>query len=159
MSDLELLRAKQMIDVEISAHLYRQRREGWLPVQPCLRQSAPDPSLLTLLDDAREAQRLVLRHRDRSLSELAWSVGKKPAHFSRLVRLNYLAPDIVTSIVDGRQPATLSRGLLMKTDLPLDWAIQRQIFGYRPLYSEQEMENEDRADASALHDRPTESVC
>jgi hypothetical protein len=47
----------------------------------------------------------------------------------------------------------------MKTDLPLDWAIQRRIFGYRPLYSEQEMENEDRAEASSFHARSLESVC
>ena len=159
MTDLELLRAKHVTGLEVPTHLYRQRREGWLPVQPCLEQAAPDPGLLTLLDDAREAQRLVFRHRDRSLSELAWSVGKKPSYFSRLVRLNYLAPDVVASIVDGRQPESLTRGLLMKMDLPLDWAIQRRLLGYRPLHAEHETEEALATGTPLAHDRSSELVC
>lgn len=133
MSDLELLRAKQLHTIEVPVHLYRQRRETWLPVSPCTEPSRPDEQLTTLLEDAREAQRLLYLHRERSLTELAWSIGKKPMLFSRLVRLNYLAPDIVAAITDGRQPPTLSRGMLMKQDLPLDWALQRRQLGFHPV--------------------------
>jgi len=134
MNNLEIAFSKQVHGIEIPIHLYRQRRENWLPVKPCEVQTKPEPSLLNLLDDAREAQRLLLKQRDHSLSELAWSVGKKPLHFSRLIRLNYLAPDILAAIVDGTQPPCLTRGLLMKTDLPLDWALQRRLLGFRPVH-------------------------
>jgi hypothetical protein len=129
MSDLELLRAKQIHVLEVPVHLYRQRRETWLPISPCTEPRHPDEQLTTLLEDAREAQRLLYQHRELSMTEIAWSIGKKPMLFSRLVRLNYLAPDIVAAITDGRQPLSLTRGLLMKQDLPLDWAMQRRQLG------------------------------
>jgi DNA invertase Pin-like site-specific DNA recombinase len=134
MSDLELVRAKHLHTMQMPVHLYRQRRETWLPIAPCLMPGQPDDQLTALLGDAREAQRLLYQHRDRSLTELAWSLGKKPVLFSRLVRLNYLAPDIVAAITDGLQPPTLTRGVLMKQDLPLDWALQRRQLGFRPMH-------------------------
>lgn len=50
---------------------------------------------------------------------------------TRLARLRYLAPDIVTAIVEGRQPVELtSRMLLRISDLPLAWQDQRQVLGF-----------------------------
>jgi DNA invertase Pin-like site-specific DNA recombinase len=135
LADLALLRAKQLHTLEVPVHLYRLRRETWLPVSPCAEPSRPDQQLTILLEDAREAQRLLYLHRDRSLTEIAWSVGKKPKVFSQLVRLNYLAPDILAAITDGRQPLTVTRGMLMKQDLPLDWALQRRQLGFHPVHA------------------------
>lgn len=91
-----------------------------------------DRKLVTLLKNARLAQRRIEECRERSLGELAQEFGCGPTHFSRLVRLNFLAPDIVTSILDGTQPPTLTRKLLIKATLPLDWALQRRLFGFPP---------------------------
>ena len=104
-------------------------------MSPCAEPGRPDKQLTTLLEDAREAQRLLYQHCDRSLTELAWSVGKKPMFFSRLVRLNYVAPDIRAAIADGRQPLFLTRGMLMKQDPPLDWALQRRQLGFHPVHA------------------------
>ena len=90
----------------------------------------PDPALLKLLRLAREAQRLVEENRERSPASLAGELRCKPGHFSRLIRLNYLAPDIVTAILDGDQPATLTRDVLLKANLPMDWSHQRRLFGF-----------------------------
>lgn len=48
----------------------------------------------------------------------------------RLVRLNYLAPDIVAAILDGTQPEELKGGKLMATELPMDWSLQRRLLGF-----------------------------
>jgi len=48
----------------------------------------------------------------------------------RLVRLNYLAPDIITSILDGTQPNDLTARKLMQHDIPMDWTLQRKVFGF-----------------------------
>ncbi len=49
-------------------------------------------------------------------------------HPTRLVRLSYLAPDIVGAIIEGRQPLELNgRRLLRIADLPLDGSTQRQL--------------------------------
>jgi site-specific DNA recombinase len=52
-------------------------------------------------------------------------------HLWQLLRISYLAPDIITAIVEGRQPASLTgRRLLRVTNLPLDWPRQRAILGF-----------------------------
>ncbi len=48
------------------------------------------------------------------------------SYVTRLMRLNFLAPDIVEAIFTGRQPAELSANKLMKdTRYPLGWREQR----------------------------------
>jgi hypothetical protein len=50
---------------------------------------------------------------------------------ARFARLRTLAPDIVSAIVEGRQPASLSaRKLLRTTYLPVDWSEQRIALGF-----------------------------
>jgi site-specific DNA recombinase len=52
-------------------------------------------------------------------------------HLWQLLRLNWLAPDIVTAIVEGTQPAVLTgRRLLRAADVPLSWEEQRRYFGF-----------------------------
>ena len=33
-------------------------------------------------------------------------------------------------MLDGTQPVTLKRKMLLRADLPLDWALQRRMFGF-----------------------------
>ena len=47
----------------------------------------------------------------------------------KLVRLAFLAPDIQTAILEGRQPEGLTLARLMQTDIPLLWSEQRRLFG------------------------------
>ena len=52
-------------------------------------------------------------------------------HLTRLARLTSLAPDITSSILNGRQPVQLTaRALLRLPDLPLGWADQRIPLGF-----------------------------
>ena len=46
--------------------------------------------------------------------------------FTRILRLAYLAPDIIEAILAGRQPGELTLARLLKIDLPLDWHAQRE---------------------------------
>ena len=47
---------------------------------------------------------------------------------TRLLRLAFLAPDIVTAILNGRQSPQLTANRLMDdTRLPLDWTAQREL--------------------------------
>ncbi len=57
--------------------------------------------------------------------------GYSRQHQMRLARLSYLASDIVSAIIEGRQPPSLSgRRLLRAANLPLDWDAQREMFGF-----------------------------
>ena len=90
----------------------------------------PDKHLKVLLRSARAAQALFDVHRDLDLAGLARRFGRSPGYFSRLIRLNYLAPDIIAAIADGTQPAGLDRKTLASAHIPLDWAVQRRMFGF-----------------------------
>jgi site-specific DNA recombinase len=89
----------------------------------------PDKQLKALLRNARAAQALSDAHRELDLAGLARQFGRSPGYFSRLIRLNYRAPDIVAAIADGRQPSGLDRKTLASAHIPLDWAVQRRMFG------------------------------
>ncbi|MGA9539953.1 MAG: recombinase family protein, partial [Methyloceanibacter sp.] len=61
--------------------------------------------------------------------EIAAEEGVGSSYVSRLIRLSFLAPDIVTAILNGRQPASLTANRLMEdTRLPLAWKAQREQF-------------------------------
>ncbi len=63
--------------------------------------------------------------------EIALAEGVTASFATRVLRLAYLAPDIVTAILDGRQPTGLSaRHLLSRSRLSLDWTEQRQALGF-----------------------------
>lgn len=64
-----------------------------------------------------------------SLLEISRLSRFRPATFGRLVRLNYLAPDIVVAILDGTPPATLTRTGLLHLNLPVDWRLSRILLG------------------------------
>jgi hypothetical protein len=47
-----------------------------------------------------------------------------------LCRLVFLAPDIQSAILDGRQPHTLTLARLLETKIPPNWDDQRQVLGF-----------------------------
>jgi hypothetical protein len=53
------------------------------------------------------------------------------SQLARLARLSFLAPDIVTAIMEGRQPIQLGvRRLLRAAEIPFDWPGQRAMLGF-----------------------------
>ncbi len=88
--------------------------------------NAPDAVLLKLVALARVAQQAQL-----SGCEDPLVAHYSKAHRQQLLRISWLAPDILSSICEGRQPATLTgRRLLRATNIPLDWVEQRGLLGF-----------------------------
>jgi hypothetical protein len=86
----------------------------------------PDPVLLKLLAHAFLVQEMLLTGRSDPLV-----ANYSKAHQARLLKLSWLAPDVIASISEGRQPPTLSgRRLLRAPDMPLDWSGQRSLLGF-----------------------------
>jgi hypothetical protein len=61
------------------------------------------------------------------LDDIAKTEKIGASFISRIIRLTSLAPDIVDSILDGRQPGQLTLKHLMKP-FPAEWARQRLLF-------------------------------
>jgi site-specific DNA recombinase len=68
----------------------------------------------------------------RSMVEIAKCNGVGKQYVSRLVRLAFLAPEMVERIAAGRQPPELTAQALRtgRFDIPADWAAQKRAFGF-----------------------------
>ena len=64
-----------------------------------------------------------------TIRALANAKGLSDSYVWKILRLGYLAPDIVEAILDGRQPSHLSLHNLNLTKLPGDWGSQRHALG------------------------------
>jgi site-specific DNA recombinase len=63
-----------------------------------------------------------------SLTAIATREGLSYRFVGKIVRLAFLAPEIVEAIAEGRQPPQLSTELLTKRiGLPLDWRDQKRL--------------------------------
>jgi site-specific DNA recombinase len=66
-----------------------------------------------------------------NLDDLAAEIGYGREHAADLLKVGFLAPDIITAILDGRQPEDLTRTKLIRwAGLPLDWVAQRVALGF-----------------------------
>ena len=102
-----------------------------LPPSPAAATGRRDPALLGLVAKAWTARQALNSRPGISVEEAAERIGLKADYFRVLVRISFLAPDILAAILEGRQPATLTRQKLARmTNLPLEWEAQRIMLGF-----------------------------
>jgi len=112
----------------IRAQLKRTGIEMRLVVDDVSKPANVDPILVRLLVRAHAIRARLLQDPSLTLKEIAAEEGVVSSYVSRLVRLAFLAPDIVTAILNGRHPPQLTANRLMDdTRLPLDWRAQREL--------------------------------
>ena len=88
------------------------------------------PNLIRLMAEVHQARQLVLANADQTILSIAQSAGRCRARLNELLRLASLSPDIVTAILEGRQPIGLSNATLLNIALPLDWQAQKALLGF-----------------------------
>ncbi|WP_119461065.1 recombinase family protein [Rhodospirillaceae bacterium SYSU D60014] len=97
------------------------------------RQRAPDPALIKAIARAQDWWHRLHSGEAGSLRDLATAEGIARSYIRRVLRVAFLAPDIVEAILDGRQPVELTAERLLRlADLPLDWREQRRRLGFAP---------------------------
>jgi site-specific DNA recombinase len=88
-----------------------------------------DSRLVALVAEADAVRKAVLEQSG-YLAQIAARMDKCRGNLADMMRISYLAPDIVTAIIDGRQPSSLKRKTLMATSLSPDWSEQRVQLGF-----------------------------
>lgn len=113
------------IAIELAVSLKRRGHEMRLVyAAPDARPSARDPRLIQLIASGRAAY-------DDLCDGGGVGDAIRRSHLTRLARLRFLAPDIIMSIVHGRQPVELTaRSLMRVSELPMSWKEQRRVLGY-----------------------------
>ena len=90
----------------------------------------PDHSLHRLLARAYRYNDMVMRSGGKTMTQLAAEAGVVRSYFTRILRLSFLAPDIVKVILRDRHPIELSaKRLANELRLPIAWDEQRALLG------------------------------
>jgi site-specific DNA recombinase len=125
--------ADDVVRLTAPAHLKRVGREMRMIVADSDNQIAPDRSLLRIIARAHDIQARLIHNTKLTVHDVAREERVTAAYIYILLRLPWLAPDITTAIINGRQPAQLNAMKLMRltTRLPTDWTQQRTLLGFR----------------------------
>ena len=91
--------------------------------------AAPQEPLVLAMAQAHRWQEMLSSGSYETAGDLAKHLRVSREYVTRTLSLNYLAPDIVQAILDGREPSGLSMGKLARP-LPLLWNEQRARLGF-----------------------------
>ena len=92
---------------------------------------SPDLSLVRLIAKAYDLCERLQQAGTDTLTTIAARDGVSKSYLSRVVRPAWLAPDVVTAILAGRQPeGVITKRLTKDSRLPLEWQQQRELLGF-----------------------------
>jgi site-specific DNA recombinase len=118
-----------VITLSVPARLKRTGLEMRFVIEGEAEQEA-DIGLTRIMVRAHSIRGRLLRDASLTIDEVAREENVGPSYVTGLLRLTFLAPDIVTGILTGRHPPELTaRKLMADTRLPLDWNEQRKLLG------------------------------
>jgi site-specific DNA recombinase len=112
--------------------LKRAGREMKMLVNDPGDRASLDMSVLRIVARAHDIQARLTQNTKLTVHDIAREEGVTAAYVYTLLRLPWLAPDITTAIVNGRQPPQLNAKRLMRmtAHLPANWAEQRVLLGF-----------------------------
>jgi site-specific DNA recombinase len=125
-------KSDDIVTLTVFARLKRVGREMRMLVENADDQPAADPSLLRIIARAHDIQRRLSQNTKLTVHDIAREERVTAAYLYTLLRLPWLAPDIITAIVNGRQPHQFNAMTLMRkaSRLPAEWAEQRALLGF-----------------------------
>ena len=119
---------RHLMVLTIPARLKRTGIEIRMVVEDGSEPANVDPVLVRLLVRAQAIRARLLQEPSLPLKEIAAEERISSSYVTRLLRLAFLAPDVVTAILSGRHPPQLTANRLMDdTRLPLSWTAQREL--------------------------------
>jgi site-specific DNA recombinase len=125
--------AHDIVTLTVPARLKRVGRELRMLVDNADDRTTANASLLRIIVRAHDIQRRLIQNTKLTVHDIARTEGVSAAYIYTLLRLPWLAPDIITAILNGSQPQHLNAMTLMRraSRLPVDWAEQRTQLGFR----------------------------
>lgn len=123
--------APEPIVLAIASHLYRTGHDLRMVIadEGTTQSGKRDVKLLRLIARGRRWYEQLTSGEMPSLRAIARAEGLRDTYAARIFAGSLLAPDIVESVLVGRQPVTFTVDSL-RTPPPLDWAEQRRAFGF-----------------------------
>ena len=122
-----------IFNIPMRFHRQGGRRMVMLPEHEEARNKADAPSddpMVNALAKAHRWQKMLDDGKELTIRQLAEREKVDQSFMARILRLTTLAPDIVTAILDGKTPDTLSLETLRGV-IPLAWQEQRNKWGFQ----------------------------
>jgi hypothetical protein len=91
----------------------------------------PDAVLIKAIVRAHQWFEMLKQQTVSSITEIAKAEHLPRTYISSVIPFALLAPDITSAILDGTQPIDLNLDRLISRSLPLDWAEQRSVLGFK----------------------------
>ena len=125
--------SEEVLTLTVMARLQRVGREMRMWVENADDQTMADPGLLRIVARAHDIQERLMQNNDPTVHVIAHQERVSANYVYRLLRLPTLAPDIITAIVNGKNPPQLTAKKLMRLtpQIPVDWAEQRKLLGFQ----------------------------
>jgi site-specific DNA recombinase len=125
--------SEDALTLTVKARLKRVGREMRMLVENSDDQTMADPGLLSIVARAHDIQERLMQNNDLTVHVVASQERVSANYVYRLLRLPTLAPDIISAIVNGKNPPHLTAKKLMRMtpQVPVDWAEQRRMFGFQ----------------------------
>ena len=122
-----------VLTLTVRARLQRVGREMRMLVENTDDRTTGDPGLLRIVARAHEIQERLMQNTDLTVHVIAGQERVSANYVYRLLRLPTLAPDIITAIVNGKNPPQLTAKKLMRLtpQIPVAWAEQRKLLGFQ----------------------------
>lgn len=98
-----------------------------VPCAPRQATTTADPALVKALARAFRWRRMLEDGRYATVSDIARAEKLERTYVGDILRLTLLAPRVVETIIEGRQPAELTLSGLLKP-LPIEWDAQVSTF-------------------------------
>ena len=89
-----------------------------------------DYKLINTLAKAYKWRKNMLKNSKQTIDSIAEKENLTSSHVGRVLRLNYLAPDIVKAILDGKQPRDLKIKDMMRNNIPDLWQEQKEAYDF-----------------------------
>jgi site-specific DNA recombinase len=105
--------------------MYKESR--LIVLSPASRAAASpdrDERLVQLIAEAFAARELLLASPGATIKDIAERQNICRKRYAQLIRISWLAPDIIKATLDGRHAPSLTAARLIKSDLPANWAAQ-----------------------------------
>jgi hypothetical protein len=127
----EVKSAAEILTLKVPARLKRVGREMRMLVENTGDRAPADRGLLRIVARAHNVQLRLMQNVDLTVHDVAREEHVSAAYIYSVLRLSSLAPDIVSAIVNGRNPPQLTAKKLMRLSphLPIDWLAQRKLLG------------------------------
>ena len=115
-------------EIMYSVELHKKRGSIKIFEQSEYKPDENNPLYLALIKAFKWQE--ILTQENLKIDELAAREQLSREYVGKIMKMTYLAPDIVTAIVDGSYPKTLSLNKIIEAEIPTLWTEQRLKYGF-----------------------------